>query len=260
VLEPPSQDELDQCPFCEGREDRTPPETYAIAPDGRDPDTPGWQVRVVPNLYPALERQEVVIHTPRHARSFAELDDGELAAVASAWHARYEAALAEGFQHVHLVLNEGRAAGASLPHSHSQLFWLRERPPAVLEELPNLEEGACGLCSALTEPGLEIALSDDVALLAAPAGRIPYELLVASRKHAPNPGNDGLRAAAFLLRDALRRLHEVEGAVPVNAWLHPCAHWHFEILPRLSVFAGLELGAEIYVNWLPPEEAAARLS
>jgi UDPglucose--hexose-1-phosphate uridylyltransferase len=258
-LEPPSQDELDECPFCEGREGRTPPETFAIAPTDRKPDTPGWQVRVVPNLYPALERQEVVVHTPRHVRSFAELEDEELSAVASTWHARYEAALAEGFAHLHLVLNEGRGAGASLPHSHSQLFWLRERPPAVLEELPNLEQGTCALCRVLDRPDLEIALSGDLALLSAPAGRMPYELLIAPRSHRPNPSQDDLHTAAQLLRDALRRLHDAEGAIPLNAWLHPCSHWHFEILPRLSVPAGLELGAEIYVNWLPPEEAAERL-
>ena len=216
-------------------------------------------MRVVPNLYPALERQEVVVHTPRHVRSFAELDDEELTAVAATWQSRYGAARAEGFEHVHLVLNEGRGAGASLPHSHSQLFWMRERPPAVLAELPHLEQGDCGVCAALGEAGLEVALSGEVALLAAPAGRMPYELLLAPRAHEPNPSDDGLRDAAILLRDALRRLHEAEGAIPVNAWLHPCAHWHFEIVPRLSVLAGLELGAEIYVNWLPPEDAATRL-
>jgi UDPglucose--hexose-1-phosphate uridylyltransferase len=258
ALEPPTQEELDQCPFCEGREDRTPPETFAIAPEGRQPNTPGWQVRVVPNLYPALERQEVVVHTPRHVRSFAELEDEELVAVAAAWHARYEAALAEGFEHLHLVLNEGRDAGASLPHSHSQLFWLRERPPAVLEELPHLEQGACGLCAAF-EDDLEIAARDDVVLQAAPAGRTPYELLLAPRAHEGDPSKEALRTAALLLRDALRRLHGEEGAVPVNAWLHPCEHWHVEIVPRLSIFAGLELGAGIYVNSLPPEEAAAKL-
>ena len=52
-----------------------------------------WQVRVVPNLYPAFERQEVVVHAPRHVRSLAELADDELDArrggVATA-HARRE--------------------------------------------------------------------------------------------------------------------------------------------------------------------------
>jgi UDPglucose--hexose-1-phosphate uridylyltransferase len=216
-------------------------------------------VRVVPNLYPALERQEVVVHTPRHVRTMADLDDEELAAVASAWDARREAARAEGFERVYLVLNEGHAAGASLPHSHSQLFWLRELPPAVVEELPQLEEGSCALCELLRSETNEIAMHGDTVLLAAPAGRAPYELLIAPRSHEAEAAEDALVEASFLLRDAIRRLHGVEGAVPLNAWLHEGGHWHVELLPRLSVFAGLELGAGIYVNWLPPEEAAARL-
>src|SRR5205085_4590286 len=41
-------------PFAEGHEDRTPPEVFAVRPNGGGPDSPGWTVRVVPNLYPAL--------------------------------------------------------------------------------------------------------------------------------------------------------------------------------------------------------------
>src|SRR5438093_6926481 len=89
-LAPPTPDELEQCPFCAGREDRTPPETLRIG----DP----WRVRVVPNLYPAFERQEVVVHTPRHARSLAELGDEELALVAQAWQHR-RASVPEGYLH-----------------------------------------------------------------------------------------------------------------------------------------------------------------
>ena len=260
TVEPRTQDEVDSCPFCEGREDQTPPEAYAVGPQGRLPDTPGWVARVVPNLYPALEHQEVVIHSPRHARSFAELEDDELAAVARAWHARREAAFAEGFAYVHLVLNEGRAAGASLPHSHSQLVWLREQPPAVVDESPHLQEGRCGACAVLGKrEELEIAVRGDASLLVAPAGRAPYEQLIVPEGHEPEPTEEDLLLAAELLRHAIRRLHDVEGAVPFNAWLHPGAHWHFELVPRLTVFAGLEFGAGIYVNPLPPEEAAARL-
>jgi UDPglucose--hexose-1-phosphate uridylyltransferase len=47
--------------------------------------------------------------------------------------------------------------------------------------------------------------------------------------------------------------------VPLNAWLHEGAHWHLELLPRLSILAGLELGAGVYINSLAPEDAAARL-
>ena len=84
-VEPPSAEELEQCPFCAGREDRTPPETLRL---GAEP----WQVRVVPNLYPAFERQEVVVLSPRHVRSLVELSDAELALVAEAWRRRAVAA------------------------------------------------------------------------------------------------------------------------------------------------------------------------
>jgi len=255
----PTQAEFDECPFCEGREDRTPPETYAVGAPDRPPNTPGWQVRVVPNLYPALERQEVVVHTPRHARSLDELEEAEMKAVASVLFARRRAAQAEGFAYVQVVLNEGRTAGSTLPHSHSQLFWLREPPPAVLEELPRLEQGRCGVCEVLRKERLEIALRGDVTAFSSPAGRAPYELVIAPRQHAAEPAEPDLVDAALLLRDAIRRLHDVEGPVPLNAWLHTGGHWHLELVPRLTVFAGLELGAGIYVNSLPPEEAVRRL-
>jgi UDPglucose--hexose-1-phosphate uridylyltransferase len=201
-----------------------------------------------------------VVHTPRHVRSFAELTDDELAAVVQTWHARREAARAEGFVYVHLVLNEGRAAGASLPHSHSQLAWLREPPPAVADESPHLQEGRCGACAVLEQrEGLEIAVRGEASLLAAPAGRAPYEQLILPKSHEAEPTEGSLLLAAELLRHSIRRLHDVEGAVPLNAWLHRGEHWHLELVPRLTVFAGLELGAEIYVNSLPPEEAAIRL-
>jgi len=88
----------------------------------------------VPNLYPAFERQEVVVHSPRHVRTFADLTDEEIAGVARAWGDRREAAHREGFAYVHALVNEGLAAGSSLGHSHSQLVWLREVPPAVALE------------------------------------------------------------------------------------------------------------------------------
>jgi len=77
------------CPFCEGHERETPPETFALGSPGRSPDTPGWQVRVVPNKYPAVEgetgRTEVVVHTPRHVTSVGDLEAPELELVAEAW-------------------------------------------------------------------------------------------------------------------------------------------------------------------------------
>jgi hypothetical protein len=79
----------------------------------------------------------------------------------------------------------------------------------------------------------------------------------------PEPGGlerERLAAALQLLAHLVRRLHALEGPVPLNAWLeHGDQDWRLVLLPRLTVLAGLELGAGIFVNTLPPEEAAVRL-
>jgi UDPglucose--hexose-1-phosphate uridylyltransferase len=246
-IEPETPEELESCPFCEGREDRTPPEVFALPAEDRAPDTPGWRVRVVPNLYPAFERQEVVIHSPRHVRTFADLTDDEIDLVAEVWRTRTSGA---GQGYVHPLINEGRAAGASLPHSHSQLVWLPEPPPAVAAERP---EALTELLPAAREQQLVVAEGDGVVAFCHPVGRLPYETLIVPE------GGATLAAALRLLRELVARLRQAEGAVPWNAWLHHGTSWHIELLPRLSVLAGLELGAGIYVNSLPPEQAAENL-
>jgi UDPglucose--hexose-1-phosphate uridylyltransferase len=235
--------ELETCPFCEGREQRTPPETLAL-PERAPADSPGWTVRVVPNLYPAFERQEVVVHSPRHVRSFAELEDAEVELVAEAWRRRIHD---EGGGYVHPLVNEGRLAGASLPHSHSQLVWMGARPPAVVAEDDAQLDEALAAAS-------EIERADGVVAAAPAAARVPYETLIAATDgHAAL--EDGLR----LLRNIVRRLRAVEGPVPWNAWVHSADRWHIELVPRLTIFAGIELGAGIYVNTLAPEDAARAL-
>lgn len=235
ALEPPSADELETCPFCAGHEEMTPPQTLVLPEDG------DWRVRVVPNLYPALERQEVVVHSPRHARSLAELEGDEPALVAEAWQRR--AAAAPGY--VHALVNEGREAGSSLPHSHSQLVWLSEPPPGR------------------ARPRIERFDERDGLLAGCPwASRLPYETVIApAEPDGRGIQSELLRPALALLVEIVRRLHDVEGPVPLNAWLeHDARDWRLVLLPRLTILAGLELGAGIFVNTLPPEEAAQRLA
>jgi UDPglucose--hexose-1-phosphate uridylyltransferase len=204
------------------------------------------------------------VHTPRHERTLAELRREELHSIARAWRERAAVARAEGFAHVQALVNEGRDAGASLPHSHSQLVWLRKSPPAVLAE--NAEsESDCAVCTLVAQElreGTRLVLDrNGLALLASYAGRLPYELLLATAEHPGGSAfeSEALPAAVELLGDAIRRLHAIEGPVPLNAWLHDGAHWHIELVPRMSVLAGLELGAGLYVNTLAPETAAERL-
>ena len=249
------------CPFCEENEAQTPPETLALAEPGRAPDSPGWRVRVVPNLYPAFPRHEVVVHTPRHATSLGELAPAELMAVAEAWRERAAALRAEGVPHVQALVNEGRAAGASLLHTHSQLVGLPSEPPvAAIED----DSGSCRLCHLIgseRRDGTRLVLEHDgVVVVASYAGRLPYELLVSPVAHEKEAfESERLGTALTLAGQAIGRLLSLEGRVPLNAWVHGGGHWHVEILPRLSILAGLELGAGIYVNTVAPEDAAERL-
>jgi len=236
----PASDDPADCPFCAGHEERTPPETLRLG-DGPT----GWDVRVVPNLYPALERQEVVIHGPRHLHSFGELRDATVDLVAEAWQRRARDAGGTCIA----ILNEGHEAGASLPHSHSQLAWLPGPAPA--------ETGEQGL------PELVPLLERDGLVAGCPvASRAPYEVLIAPERPDPDGlASDLLAPALRLLAEVIRRLQQVRGEpfVPLNAWLHRGERWHFELFPRITRLAGLELGAGVWVDPVSPERAAREL-
>jgi UDPglucose--hexose-1-phosphate uridylyltransferase len=178
-----------------------------------------------------------VIHSPEHLRSFAQLDDDHVALVAEAWQRRMDEAGSPALA----LVNEGRLAGSSLPHSHSQLVWL-ELPDEPTEDLPRLLE---------QHPVLH---RGDVVAAVHPVGAAPYESLIAARGR-----NGELADGLLLLRDLVRRLRQLEGPRPWNAWLHPGPPWHLHLVPRLTALAGIELGAGIYVNVMPPERAAERL-
>jgi UDPglucose--hexose-1-phosphate uridylyltransferase len=198
----------------------------------------------------------------------ANLTPAELADVAAAWRDRAVAARRAGFDYLHVLVNEGRAAGASRAHTHSQLVWLPAVPPAHTVE--GTGGRRCALCALLTserQDGRRVVAELDGIVVAVPIASVaPYELLIAPAtcegdafaSHALEPSLEALSAS-------IRRLRHLVPAAPLNAWLHTSAlggvegHWHLHVLPRLTVMAGLELGAGLFVNPLPPEEAAALL-
>jgi UDPglucose--hexose-1-phosphate uridylyltransferase len=145
------------------------------------------------------------------------------------------------------LLNEGHDAGASLPHSHSQLAWLPAPPPA--------ESGLPELVPVLARDGVVAGCPR--------VSRVPYELLIAPA--APEPSglvSESLAPALRLLAELIRRLQRIQGRelVPLNAWLHDGPHWHLEVFPRLTRLAALELGAGVYIDAVPPERAARELA
>jgi UDPglucose--hexose-1-phosphate uridylyltransferase len=282
-------------PFAEGNEDRTPPELYAVRPGGGAPNTPGWIVRVVPNLYPALTEDspptppepnddlfwsapargahEVVINSPAPVVSLSQLQVGQVAAAAEVWRERIRAHPDAAY--VHVIVNERREAGASLPHTHAQVYAMDFVPAAIARERERFGAYATrtmggNLLADLVQEEVRrrdriVAIDDDTVLIAAYAGRVPFHLLIAPRTPRARFEDDGPSGAA-MLHDALSRLARRLGATPpLNLWIRTAPQgaeqfcWRIEILPRLTHLAGLELGAGVNLNIVAPERAAAEL-
>jgi UDPglucose--hexose-1-phosphate uridylyltransferase len=288
-------------PFAEGHEDRTPPEIYAVRAGGGPPDSPGWTVRVVPNLYPALvpsgkaeevgpapERDawpdlfssqpatgahEVIINGPQPVLSLADLPVEQVVAAVEVWRERMRAHVEASY--VQLIVNERREAGASLPHTHAQLYALDFVPAAVARErerfgaYANRMMGQNLLGDLVAEEVRRrerIVAIDDEAVLMAPYGsRLPFQLLLAPRRPRGRFEDDGPSGAA-LLHDGLRRLaRHLGSSPPLNLWVRTAPsgaehfNWRIDVLPRLTHIAGLELSTDLNLNIVAPEHAAAIL-
>jgi UDPglucose--hexose-1-phosphate uridylyltransferase len=310
----------DGCPFCEGREERTPPEVYATRPEGGAPDTGGWTTRVVPNLYPALAEEageapggdpaaptkgdagafaaagdpllesqragdpnlfvakaargahEVIVNAPEHVTAMAELSEEQFAAAVDTWRARMRAR--SDASYVQLIVNEGGGAGASLEHTHAQLYALDFVPAAVARERERVgayaerTQGGSLLGDVLVEEVRRqerlVAIDEEAVLICPWASRSPFELRVVPRTATASFGEDD--AGAAMIHTALRLLGERFGGSPeLNLWVRTAPHgtehfhWHVDIAPRLSIKAAFEFATGVDINTYPPERAAADL-
>jgi UDPglucose--hexose-1-phosphate uridylyltransferase len=259
------------CPFCVGNEHMTPPEVWADRDPATAPDTPGWQVRVVPNKFPAFAgpghvpsgglyraaptagAHEVVIHGPDHFATLADQPVGEVARVLAGWRNRLAAWRDAELGSVTVIVNQGRLSGASLEHPHSQVFATAVRPDLVDAELVRLAQPDCVACAVVNkERGSErvVADADGLVTLCPWASALPFEVLVLPDQH----------------RGLLSRLAGAAGPrTPYNLVLHTAPpgvrdfHWHLHLFPRLTTYGGFELASGIVINVVDPDQAAVAL-
>jgi UDPglucose--hexose-1-phosphate uridylyltransferase len=291
---PPAPINREQDPFAEGHEDRTPPELYARRAEGGAPNAPGWRVRVVPNLYPALGgglsppphaqpelfsataasgAHEVIINGPQQVLCLSELPVEQVSEAMDVWRERMRVHCQRAY--VQLIVNERKEAGASLPHTHAQLYALDFVPAEVARERERFGAYATRTMgqNLLTDLVAEevrlaeriVAIDEEAVLMAPYCSRLPFQLMLAPRKPRARFEQDG-PIGARLLHDGLRRLARYLGSSPpLNLWVrtapqgaeHFC--WRIDIVPRLTHLAGLELSTGINVNIVAPELAAQRL-
>ena len=247
------------CPFCYGNEDKTPPEVFAIGPPGRKPNTPGWEVRVVPNKFPALRIEgelkrvgvgifdqvsgvgahEVIIESPDHHRGLADLPPEHIAKVLLAFRERIRDLRKDTrFRYILVFENHGKEAGASLSHPHAQLIATPIIPPVVVTELNQarehyLSKERCIFCDLIQQ---ESALGDRVVweneryFLWEPfAASFPFETWLFPRKHLHDFAlldDMELQELAVVLKDMLMRLKVLLNDPPYNMVLHTAPSPH----------------------------------
>lgn len=210
---------------------------------------------------------------PEHVTSLAALPGERLASAVAAWRERMRAH--DGAAYVHVIVNEGPAAGASLEHSHAQLYALDFVPAEVARERERAAAyhertmGSHLLGDVATEEVRRrdrlVAVDDDALLVCPWASRSPFELRVIPRRVAPSFAADG-DAGTAMIATALHLLARAFETPPqLNLWVRTAPRgaeefcWHVDIVPRLTIRAGFELGTGVDINTYPPERAAADL-
>ncbi|MDQ3936860.1 MAG: DUF4921 family protein, partial [Actinomycetota bacterium] len=244
--------------------------------EAEPPSDPLAAGRGEPHLFPsrpAVGAHEVIVNTPRPAASLHELTPEELEVAMDAWRTRMRAHGEAAYLHV--IVNEGRSAGASLPHSHAQLYALPFVPAAIARERERFTahsdrtQGRNLLEDLLQEEVRRrervVAIDPEAVAICPFASRVPFQVQIVPRAPRPRFEDDG-PLGARLLHDVLGRLAAVLGAVPpFNLWVRTAPRgaerfcWRIDLLPRLTNQAGLEMGAGVNLNVVAPEDAAARL-
>jgi UDPglucose--hexose-1-phosphate uridylyltransferase len=241
------------CPFCEGKENLTPPETFVIGMSSRKANSPGWKVRVVPNKFPALKfdinlevkrnkyfetlkgfgYHEVIIETPNHNYPLWERKINEIRDMLIAIKERIK--FFNQNRRINYVLffgNYGQGAGASLPHPHSQIIALPILPEIAKNEIQSskthyFKNKRCLICDILSEElesGERIVVRKKGYIVWEPyASSFPFETWILPENHEcdfSTYNNSELERTASILKETISRINKFLKNPPFNLILH----------------------------------------
>lgn len=272
----------DACVFCPGNEAQTPPELYRSEKDGK------WQIRVVHNKFSAVDpkgdpkiqthnqyytfagdhgEHEIVVETPNHNKNFGDLSIDEMREVMKTYALRLNALYKDADdKYVCLFRNQGREAGASIEHPHSQLISFAMMPPVVAEKLEAMKKfPSCPYCSIIQKEkdSLRRCFENDSFVAFTPyASRFNYEIWIMPKKHIKrfDDFDDALyNEFCSIMKMIVQKLEGIEVAYNIEWYYAPNGedlHFHVEIAPRIALWAGFEVGFGIEINTISPEAAA----
>ncbi len=281
--------DIDNCPFCPGHEHYTPEEILRIPKRG------DWELRVIPNKYPALTSKpkevvlgehrdlfkrlpgwghhEVIVETREHWSGPEQMSNEQLRKLLLLYLERYQAlSQRPGIQYVSIFHNDQSEAGASLLHPHSQIIAMNQRPPVIMAEIDGYNRylrktGRCVYCDVLgaeQESERLIYEGEHFSVFAPFASFIPYEMWIVPHSHKErfDLSFEETEDLANVLGKTLSMMAKVLDSPPYNYFIHTSPrdeddfHWHMEIYPRLGAAAGFELSTGININVISPEMVA----
>lgn len=225
-----------------------------------------------------LGAHEVIVETPEHGKSLWQLDPPQIEKVIYIARERYlDLKRDVRLKYILIFKNYGRVAGASIEHSHCQLIATPVIPQQAWSELRGAEQyyeyrENCVYCDILKQESNSsnrtVVESNSFITIEPFASKYPFETWIIPKQHNccfTYMTKEEVTDFAKILKETLSRLALCLNDPPYNFTfvnapveeeniLH--FHWHLEIIPRLTIAGGFELGTGIYINVTAPEEAA----
>ncbi|MDP3899707.1 MAG: galactose-1-phosphate uridylyltransferase [bacterium] len=242
-------------------------------------DDKSWQVLSIKNKFPAVTLknqkafglQEVIVETPKHGVDLGELSPGEIKKVLEMFKKRTsDISKNKKLDYILVFKNNGSKAGASITHSHSQIFATDIIPPDVQEEISAAENyftkhksnAYADIIKKEIKSKRKIYNNKLIAAFCPYASAYHYEAWILPKRPADNItalNDQELTAIAKVLKQILMKLHAL--GISYNFFMHqvisnPNQYFYIKIQPRDSVWAGVELGSGIVINSVAPEAAA----
>jgi UDPglucose--hexose-1-phosphate uridylyltransferase len=237
------------------------------------------QITVILNKFPAISldnpeaygAQEVVIETKNHEKSLEDLLVSQIARLFEVYSLRTQKiSKNKKIEYILIFKNSGGAAGASLVHPHSQIFATSFLPPHIFDKSQRTQEyklkhGSCVYCDVIKKEGRGPRLvwqDRHIAAFCPWASMHNYEIWIMPKRHLDNVTNlNGKERLSFakILKKILRKIRLL--GLPYNFYFHQVIHdedqhLYMKIVPRGSVWAGVEIGSGVIINPVSPEEAA----
>ncbi len=238
-----------------------------------------WKINIIKNKYPAVSlqnkkaygQQEVVIETPDHIDEIEDLPVGHIAELLKAYKIRTEKiSKNKKIDYILIFKNDGGIAGASLKHSHSQIFATQFLPPHLFDKSQRqqaykLKHGHCVYCDVIAKEskGPRLVYRDKHVVAFTPyASMFNYEIWIMPIKHRDNITEltePEMKSFAKILKHVLIKIGQLD--LPYNFYFHQVIndndqHLYMKVVPRGSVWAGVEIGSGLIINPIDPDEAA----